>query len=160
MSVRKVPKKYTTGVSESTAAKRRAEIRKRQAGKVKGKDLYKPLAGDSKKTTRKSKYTKKGGKLRTDILARAQKMQGTQSERFIKAVAAETGIPKRIIDKVYNKGLKAHATSGHRVGATASQWAIARVYSFLSGGKTSKTADASLYLEAKEAIKGKSFKLP
>ena len=83
MKVRKVPTKYTTGVSESTAAKRRAEIRKRQAGKVKGKDLYKPLAGDSKKTTRKSKYTKKVGKLRTDILARAQKMQGTQSERFI-----------------------------------------------------------------------------
>ena len=160
MKVRKVPAKYTTGVSKSTADKRRAEIRKRQAGKVKGKDLYKPLPGDSKKTTKKSIYTKKVGKLRTDILERAQKMQGTQAERFIKAVAAETGISKRIIETVYNRGLKAHATSGHRVGATASQWAIARVYSFLTGGKTSKTADASLYLEAKEQLKGKSFKLP
>jgi hypothetical protein len=160
MKVRKVPAKYTTGISKSTADKRKAEIRKRQAGKVKGKDLYKPLPGDSKKTTTKSIYTRKVGKLRTDILARAQKMQGNQAERFIKAVAAETGIPKRIIEQVYNKGLKAHATSGHRVGATASQWAIARVYSFLTGGKTSKTADAALYLEAKEAIKGKPFKLP
>jgi len=157
---RKVPEKYTRGVSKSTADKRKAEIRKRQAGKVKGKDLYKPLPGDSKKTTRKSKYTKKVGKLRTDILERAQKMKGNQAERFVKAVSAETGIPLRIIQKVYDKGLKAHATSGHRVGATASQWAIARIYSFLSGGKTSKTADASLYLEAKEALKGKPFKLP
>ena len=56
MPVRKVPKKYTSGLSESTAAKRKAEIRKRATGKVKGKDLYKPLPGDSKKTTRKSKY--------------------------------------------------------------------------------------------------------
>ena len=93
MKVRKVPIKYTSGVSESTAAKRRAEIRKRQAGKVKGDDLYKPLAGDSKKSTSKSIYTRKIGKLRTDILARAQKMEGSQAERFIKAVAAETVIP-------------------------------------------------------------------
>ena len=31
--IRKVPKKYTTGVSKSTAAKRKAEIRKRVTGK-------------------------------------------------------------------------------------------------------------------------------
>jgi len=159
MPVRKVPSKYTKGLSESTAAKRKAEIRKRAAGKITGKDLYKPLPGDTAKT-KTSIYTRKVGKLRTDILARAQKMEGNQGERFVKAVAAETGIPKAIIQKVFDRGLKAHATSGHRPGATPAQWAIARVYSFLTGGKTSKTADASLYLEAKEKLKGKPFKLP
>lgn len=40
-------------------------------------------------------------------------------------------IPKRILDEVYNKGLKAWKTGGSRVGANPQQWATARVYKFL-----------------------------
>ena len=55
--IRKVPRKYTSGLSKSTAAKRKAQIRKRATGKVTGKAKYKPLAGDSKAKTKPSKYT-------------------------------------------------------------------------------------------------------
>jgi len=41
--------------------------------------------------------------------------------------------------------LKAWSTSGHRVGASAQQWARARVYSFLTGGKTTRTGDKDLF---------------
>ena len=153
--VPKVSKKYTAGLKESTAAKRKAEIRKRVKGKVSEAESRKPLPGDKTAKTKPSKYTRKAGQLRKDILERASRMRtGTQQERFTKAVSIETGIPKSIIDQVFDRGLKAWSV-GHRPGATAQQWAIARVYSFLTGGKTTTTGDADLFKKAKEAIKNK-----
>lgn len=151
----KVPKKYTSGLGESTADRRKAEIRKR----LKGKDSYEKLPGDSKKT-KTSQYTKKVSDTgtRDKILEASTKGTGSSSERFVKAVSQVTGIPKRIIDEVYRKGQEAWAV-GHRPGATQTQWARARVYSFLAKGKTTETADKSLFEEAKEELKkkGKSF---
>jgi len=147
MAKAKVQKKYTAGLSESTAAKRKAEIRKRVAGKK----SYKPLAGDAKAKTKPSKHTKKVTRsgVRKEILKTAGEMKGSQDERFIKAVAKVTGVSPSIIRKVFKKGQAAWAV-GHRPGATQAQWARARVYSFITGGKTSKTADAALYLQAKK----------
>jgi len=157
MAKQKVPRKYTAGLSESTAAKRKAEIRKRVAGKK----SFKKLPGDSKET-KPSVYTKRVTRsgLQKAISDASAKMKGSQDERFVKAVAKVTDIPKSIIDKVFKKGLAAWAV-GHRPGATQSQWARARVYSFLTGGKTTTTADSVLFLEAKEALKKKNsrFKL-
>jgi hypothetical protein len=151
----KVPKKYTSGLGESTADRRKAEIRKR----LKGKDSYEKLPGDSKKT-KPSQYTKKvkATGTRDKILEAATKGTGSSSERFVKAVSRVTGIPKRIIDEVYRKGQQAWAV-GHRPGATQTQWARARVYSFIAKGKTTETADKALFQEAKEELKkkGKSF---
>lgn len=155
----KIQGKYVAGLSESTSDKRKAEIRKRIAGKK--KDRYKPLPGDTKKT-RPSEHTKKITRsgVRKAILAESQKMKGSQDERFAKAVAKVTGIPARIINKIIKRGQAAWAV-GHRPGATQAQWARARVYSFLTGGKTTTTGDKDLYLEAKEILKKKngSYKL-
>lgn len=155
--VPKIQKKYTKGLSESTASKRKAEFRKR----IKGKESYKPVAGDKKAKTKESKYTKKAKSIREEILSLTPKMKGTQQERFKKATSRATGIPFSIIDEVYRKGQAAWAI-GHRPGATQGQWAKARVYSFITGGKTSKTADKELYAKAKKAIKKKQskFRLP
>ncbi len=155
--VPKVQKKYTAGVSESTASKRKAEFRKR----IKGKKSYEPVAGDKKAKTKESKYTKKAKSIREEILSLTPKMKGKQQERFKKATSKATGIPYSIIDEVYRKGQAAWAI-GHRPGATQGQWAKARVYSFITGGKTSKTADADLYAKAKKALKKKDskFRLP
>lgn len=156
--VPKVQKKYTSGLSESTASKRKAEIRKR----VKGKKSFEKLPGDSKAKIKESKYTKKASSLRADIREATTKAAGkTVQDRFINATAKVTTIPKSIIEEVYKKGLAAWAV-GHRPGATQAQWARARVYSFLTGGRTSETADATLYLKAKKALKSKnsSFRLP
>lgn len=151
----KVPKKYTRGLGESTADRRKAEIRKR----LKGKESYKKLPGDSKET-KPSQYTKKlkATGTRDKIIEETTKGKGSSSERFIKATSRVTGIPRRIIDEVYRKGMQAWAV-GHRPGATQTQWARARVYSFIAKGKTTRTADQALFQEAKEELKkkGKSF---
>lgn len=152
----KVPKKYTKGLGESTQDRRRAEIRKR----LKGKESYEKLPGDARAKTKPSKYTqriKKSG-LRSVIQEEATKKEGKPRERFIKAVASVTEIPKGIIQEVFDKGLAAWAV-GHRPGATQDQWARARVYSFLSKGRTVETADKQLFEKAKKALKekGKRF---
>jgi hypothetical protein len=46
-------------------------------------------------------------------------------------ISKRTGIPRSALDTVYNRGLKAWKTGGSRPGATATQWAIARVYKFV-----------------------------
>lgn len=152
----KVPKKYTKGLGESTQDRRRAEIRKR----LKGKKSFEKLPGDTKAETKPSKYTKRIEKsgLRSVIQEEATKKEGKPRERFIKAVSSVTDIPKGIIQEVFDKGLAAWAV-GHRPGATQEQWARARVYSFLSKGRTVETADKQLFEKAKEALKkkGKRF---
>jgi len=156
MMAAKVPRKYTSGLGESTQDRRRAEIRKR----LKGKESFKPLPGDARAETTESAYTKriKASGLRSVIREETTKKEGKPPERFVKAVSSVTDIPKSIIQTVYDKGLAAWAV-GHRPGATQDQWARARVYSFLTKGKTTETADKQLFEEAKEALKkkGKRF---
>jgi len=71
-----------------------------------------------------------------------------------------TGVSMRILDQVYDRGLGARTSnpqsvrslSGKKIGGTSlkgkmsgAQWAMARVYSFVVGGKTQKTADSDLW---------------
>lgn len=46
-------------------------------------------------------------------------------------IAKKTGISRRVLDTVYDRGLKAWKTGGSRPGVTAQQWAVARVYKFV-----------------------------
>lgn len=46
-------------------------------------------------------------------------------------ISKRTGIPRSVLNTVYDRGLKAWQTGGSRVGATPQQWAIARVYKFV-----------------------------
>ena len=75
----------------------------------------------------------------------------------------QTGVPYKILKKVYDRGMAAW-TGGHRPGIGQHQWAFARVNSFLTGGKTQKTADKDLWSEVpagvKRGIKGKLKKKP
>ena len=68
-----------------------------------------------------------------------------------------SGIPYSILKKVYNKG-KAAWRLGHRVGATQSQWAYARVNSFITFGCTLFTADYYLFLDALHLMSKKNIK--
>jgi hypothetical protein len=76
------------------------------------------------------------------------------SETALKNKAKASGMPLGILRTVYNKGMAAWRT-GHRPGVTQQQWAMARVNSFITGGKTTKKSDKSLYLRAKKAKKKK-----
>ena len=56
----------------------------------------------------------------------------------------KSGISLGILKQVYNRGLAAYKT-GHRPSATAPQWAMARVNSFITKGKgTWGKADSDL----------------
>lgn len=154
----KVPRKYTSGLSKSTAAKRKAQIRKRLKG---GTNRFAPLAGDKTAKTRPSKYTQSLTRFRKAVSERSAKSKAkTPKNKFISSVAAEMKIPSAIVRRVYEKGEAAWSV-GHRPGATQSQWAKARVYSFIRKGNTvTKGPDKDLYSKAKKAQRtGGAFKL-
>lgn len=81
-----------------------------------------------------------------------------------------TGIPKKYLDKVYDRGLGARlgnpqsvrSKSGKKIGGTSlkgkmtgPQWAMARIYSFVMKGPTWKTADKDIADEIRKLkIKG------
>ncbi len=134
------PAKYFEGLDSETRKKREAVIEQRKKQGVKPPKLYEDLPGDDDVKTKPSKYTKTqlAEKIREEIKAPGK-------DEFIRAASKVSDIDDSILEQVYDRGLKAWSTSGHRPGATAEQWAIARVYSFIQGGKTQKTADKDLW---------------
>lgn len=90
-----------------------------------------PFATDAGQTTRRSKHA-----------ATFSSLYG-RPPRDVADAAQLTGIPKRILDDVYARGMAAWQT-GHRPGASQHAWAMARVQSFAVGGPTAHSADADL----------------
>ena len=66
----------------------------------------------------------------------------------IKNKAEKTGISYGILKKVFDRGVAAWRT-GHRPGTTPTQWGLARINSFATGGKTRTTADKDLWAQHK-----------
>ena len=98
-------------------------------------------------STNKEKYNKKYGFKKG-------------ASHSIDAIAKKTNTKKSILQKVYNRGVGAHKTNPESVRLKSGkkdpsaplskkmskeQWGQARVYSFVMGGKTTKTADKDLY---------------
>jgi len=85
-------------------------------------------------------------------------------------ISKTTGIPKKILQEVYNRGTgawKNNLASVRLKGGkknpnvkkfprpsrmSKEQWSMARVYSFVMGGRTQKTADADLWAKAKKSL--------
>jgi hypothetical protein len=83
--------------------------------------MSRPVMGpsDSKARRRTSKWTQRFHQVYPGL-------------KFNKAaIAKRTGIPRSKLDIVYDRGLKAWRTGGSRPGASAQQWAIARLYKFV-----------------------------
>jgi len=136
-----LPKKYLSGFKGKDRTERAKEIAKRK-NETYPKKLYKPFKSDADATTRKSQYSK------TEVAEKIrEELKGTSKKDYLSAASKVSGVSKSILEQVWDRGLKAW-TTGHRPGATAQQWAIARIYSFLSGGKTQSTADKDLAEEA------------
>ena len=64
----------------------------------------------------------------------------------LKLKAEQSGVPVKILQKVYSRGISAWGAS-HRPGTTPQQWAESRVNSFLTGGKTRLIADQDLWIQ-------------
>jgi hypothetical protein len=136
-----LPKKYLSGLKGKERSERADEISKRKK-ETDPKKKYKPLKSDAESYTRSSKYSK------TQIAEKIREaMDGNDKDAFLSAAAKVSGVSKKILSEVHERGAAAWAT-GHRPGATQVAWSRARVYSFLSDGKTAHTADKDLAIKA------------
>lgn len=110
--------KYKKGLSSKVAARREAaqKIKTEQYEKGDKQAYKKDLPGDDKKT-KPSKYNEGEG------------------AGSLEDIAKKYNAPLSALRKIYNKGLAAWASSGHRPGASQHGWARARVMSVLKGGK-------------------------
>jgi len=80
--------------------------------------------------------------------------KNSPSYKALKNKSEKTGFPLGILRQVYKRGY-ASWKLGHRPGVPPQAWAMARVNSFLTGGKTTKMSDKALYKRAKENKKDK-----
>jgi hypothetical protein len=124
------PAKYFRGLSTRKSKQRKGELTRRRKMSFKNPKAYVPFKTDKGVKTRKSSYTERFHR----------KYPGVTS---MPAIAKATGIPKSVLDQVYDRGMAAWRT-GHRPGASQQAWGMARVYSFALKGKTYRTADADL----------------
>ena len=128
---------YVKGISGKKLQQRKKELaRNQKLAKQGSKKVY------DKKYWKTDKY---GKSKKSSYTQRFHKIYG-DNVKSLPQIAKATGFPLSCLRKVYNKGLAAYG-SGHRIGVKISQqsWAYARVHSFVTGGKTSKTADKKLY---------------
>jgi hypothetical protein len=91
----------------------------------------------------------------TSIIEEAKrKKKGGSSETALKNKAEDYNAPLGALRTVYNKGMGAYVSSGSRPGMTSQQWAMARVNSFLKGGKARKV-DAAQWKQVQKFRKRK-----
>lgn len=84
-----------------------------------------------------------------------QKLNEPNSKKDISRLS---GVSMSILDDVYYRGMGAFKTNPSSVRKSVTspqQWAMARIYSFVVGGKTQKTADADLWKKHLKAKKKK-----
>lgn len=142
-----IPKRYLSGLSPEERKKRIDEIKRGRKTATSDKSAYSSsrFKTDKGKKTKTSKYTQRGRKLLANSDAKTL-------DAKLRVLARKTGYSEATLRKVYNRGLAAWRT-GHRPGASQHAWGMARVYSFVTGGKTSKTADKDLASrKMKEAV--------
>jgi hypothetical protein len=105
-----------------------------------GKPNYKKVSTDYKSPSKSFKYSKYTQKWNNKY----------KDAKTLKEKSQVSGVPIDILKKVENKGLAAWRGGQHRPGASQKSWAIARVNSFLTCGKTFYYPD---HLLVKESIK-------
>jgi hypothetical protein len=70
--------------------------------------------------------------------------------KALKNKAKKSGFPLGILRQVYKRGYSSWKL-GHRPGVPPQAWAMARVNSFIVGGRTTEVSDGALYKQAKKA---------
>jgi len=79
-----------------------------------------------------------------DLIESVEFVFESNPKKSLRDKAEKTGISYSILKKVFDRGVAAWRT-GHRPGTTPTQWGLARVNSFATGGKTQKTTDKDLW---------------
>jgi len=151
---RKLPKKYKKGLTSEEKKIMKKEVKDTSKMDDDDPDAYKEWDSDKKfkergKTPKKSKHTKEYEKRfgKSEAITES-------STKALKNKAKETGIAYGILKDVYDRGMAAWKT-GHRPGVSPNQWAMGRVNSFATGGKTRSTTDKDLWEKHKKNKKKK-----
>jgi hypothetical protein len=124
------PLKYYRGLTRKQNLQRKRSATRRTKMSWKDPKAYVPFKSDKGVKTRKSSYSERFHK----------KYPGVKS---LPEISKATGVPVKTLQTVYDRGMAAWRT-GHRPGASAQAWGMARVHSFVLHGKTYRTADADL----------------
>ena len=74
------------------------------------------------------------------------------AEAALKTKADKSGFSLGILRKVYKRGVAAWKV-GHKPGTTPQQWGMARVNSFINGGRTRVKGDPDLWAQQKGKIR-------
>lgn len=103
--------------------------------------------------TNKQKFNKKYGQPlnKSNSLAEMSKLSGVKKSILQEVYNRGVGAWKNNIASVRLKSGKKNASAPRSAKMGKEQWAIARVYSFLTGGKTQKTADKDLWNKHKKS---------
>ena len=105
---------------------------------------------------KKDEYDKKKKNMKDEARGSDKKLSPT-TLKTLRKKAKESGISLATLKKVYRRGLGAYYSSGSRPGMSPQQWAMARVNSFLKGGKARKV-DAAQWKQVSKFRKKKRKK--
>lgn len=151
--LRQLTKQYRDADTES----------ERDAARKARDDYEKSIAKKPGFKKRKSKYTE-GEAMPEDNLRQiiremiiSERKLSKKTRTALKNKAEKHNAPLGALTSVYRKGMGAFYTSGSRPGMGAHQWAMARVNSFLKGGKA-RQVDASDWEKVKKYRKKKRKK--
>ena len=124
------PLKYYRGLTRKQNLQRKRSATRRTKMSWKDPKAYVPFKSDKGVKTRESSYTERFHK----------KYPGVKT---LPEISKASGVPVKTLQTVYDRGMAAWRT-GHRPGASAQAWGMARVHSFVLHGKTYRTADSDL----------------
>lgn len=151
---RKLPKKYKKGLTTKEQKIMKKEVE--ETSKMDDNDPKSYEEWDSDKeyknrgnTPKKSEYTKEYEKR----FGKAEALTES-SKKALKNKSKESNIAYGVLKDVFDRGMAAWKT-GHRPGVSPHQWAMGRVNSFITGGKTRTTTDKDLWERHKKNKKNK-----
>jgi hypothetical protein len=121
-----VPKRYYTSknMTQKDTKKQKKQLRKSRKLYKKGKYHARPKVKSYK--SRKSNH-----------LNRLRKMYGVEKIGATNELAKKTQCSKEGLEQILSKGRGAYFSSGSRPNQTAESWAVARLASAVTGGKSS-----------------------
>ena len=144
----KIPARYLEGLSKEEKFLRQIELvsKKRLPREKRYKTLKSDVIAIEKGIPKSGSCTQRWNKAHPEAKSNREKSR-------------ITGIPKRILDKVENKGRGAYYSSGSRPGQTSQSWGVARVNCFILKKKTvTNGPDKDLYQDAiKTSPRAKSW---
>lgn len=155
---RHIPERYLAGLPPALQKQRIRELTHSRDAYWKGDYSELPTDRTARKMglVKQSKYTTEAKRRGIEYRGNFHDMAKRTLEFYAgRAAAQDVAEFAEALKKSFAKGLAAWKSGGHRPGATAQNWAVARVNSLVVGGKTSWTADKKQFAVLPDAVRTK-----